>query len=162
MTDVRYLLPLAVALTLVSLPASAKLRADWSDVAALAPGSRVAVALHGDSPLLGKLKTRGELASVSQASLTLLTKDGQSITIACSAVRKVSVRLPVSRRTRGWIAAAVAFGAVQAYLSYQAAANSESLSPKGLAMAHGTLTTPVAFFALRGFRSREVYNVPAR
>ena len=159
----RYALRLVV-LVLATQPATGKIRNDWSEVQSVSPGSKATVALHRgavvDSLPRGKLKVKGVLASVSGSSLVLQRKKGQSITIDKDSVRRVAVRIPLGRRTKGWIGTAVAFVAVQAFLSF--GLDSDDLTPRSFAMAHGEFTVPGAILFLRGFGTREVYNLPSR
>ena len=54
----------------------------------------------------------------------------------------------------------MAFVAVQSFLSF--GLDSDDLTPRSFAMAHGEFTVPGAILFLRGFRTREVYNLPSR
>ena len=129
-----------------------------------APGSKVTVALRKgavvDALPLGRLKVKGAFASAPGSSIALQRKNGQSITIDKGSVRRVCVRIPLDRRTKGWIGTAVAFGAVQAFLSF--GLDSDDLTPNGFAQARGGFTVPAAIFLLRRFGTREVYNLPSR
>ena len=54
----------------------------------------------------------------------------------------------------------MAFGAVQAFLSF--GLDFDDLTPRSFAHAHGEFTVPAAILFLRGFGTREVYNLPPR
>ena len=159
----RYAL-LTIVLVLATQPTVGKIRDDWSQVQSISPGSKVTVVLHQgavvDSLPRGKFKVKGSLISVSGSLIALQRKNGQSITIDKDSVRRMSVRIPLGRRTKGWIGTAVAFGVVQAFLAY--GLDFDDLTPRSFAHAHGGFTVPAAILFLRGFASREVYNLPPR
>ncbi len=158
--------PLAAVLILVlaSQPVLGKIRDDWSQVRSIPPGKKIAVVLHQDTRVAslprGKSKVKGVFSSASDTSITLQWKNGQSVMIDSESVRKVSVRIPIDRRTKGWIATAIAFGAVQIFLSYFL--DFDDLTPRSFVHAHGRMTAPAAFLSLRGFGTKKVYNVPPR
>ena len=158
----RYLLFLT-GLALAGQPSAGKIRDDWAQVMSLDPGRKIAVALHQasrvDSLPRGKSKVKGVLSSASGASITLQWKNGQSVTIDRDAVRKVSVRIPVDRRTKGWIGTAAVFGAVQVFASLMDRFD-DDVPVEGYIQSHGFITIPSAFLFLRGFGMKEIYNVP--
>ena len=162
MTTSRRCALLAVVLILATQPSVGKIKDDWSQVQSISPGNKVTVVLHQgsvvDSLPRGRFKVRGVLASASGSLIALQPKNGPSIAIDKDSVRRVSVRIPLGRRTKGWIGTAVAFGAVQAFLSF--GLDFDDLTPRSFAQAHGGLTVPAALLFLRGFGTREVYNLP--
>lgn len=156
----RYALQAVVVLATQS--ATGKISNNWSQVQSVPPVSTVTVALRRDAVVdslpHGKFKVKRVLASSSGASIVLQRKNGHSITIGKDSVRRVSARIPLSRRTNGWIGTAVALGTVQAFLSF--VLDFDNLTPRSFALAHGGFTVPGAFF--RGFGTREIYALPSQ
>ena len=159
----RYLL-LMMGLSLVGQPCAARNSNDWLQVTTIAPGQKIVVVVNQasrvDSLPPGKPKIKGVFFSASSTSVTLLRKNGKSITLARDAVSKVSVQLPVGRRTKGWIGTAIVLGAVQAFTSWMSHVD-DPVPVSGHLQAHAIISAPAAFFFLRGFRMKEVYRAPA-
>ena len=164
MTKSRGYVLLTIVLVLVAQPAVGKIRDDWSRVQSIPPGSKVTVVLQQDAVVdslpRGRFKVKGVFTSASGTLVALQRKSGRSITIEKDSVRRVSVRIPLGRRTKGWIGAAVAFGVVQAFLAY--GLDFDDLTPRSFAQAHSVFTVPAAILFLRGFGTKKVYNLPSR
>lgn len=83
----------------------ARLLAEWTPVQETEPGRRVRVALYEDRAPSGPLKFDGRFASATPDSLTLVLRDGSTRTFARPAVRRVSRRRPIHKRTEAWVIA---------------------------------------------------------
>lgn len=83
----------------------ARLLAEWSAVQDTGPGRRVRVALYEDRALGGPLKFDGSFASATPDSVTLALRDGSTRTFDRPAVRRVSRRRPIHKRTEAWVIA---------------------------------------------------------
>ena len=90
---------LVLLLVLAGWPAAAegKIKLDWSKVQALTPGTGIKVGLYKDQAPRGSRKIQGRFHSATDDSITLTLKDGQTLTLQRSAVRKVH-----TRRGDGW------------------------------------------------------------
>ena len=153
---------LLATLLLAGSPGFGKVLDDWSRVEAIPLGKTVTVAIrHGVSvvPLPnGKRKITGVFASASKSSISIHWKNSRAVVIAKDSVRRVSSRIPIGRRVKGWIGTAIVFGAVQSFLSF--ALDFDDLTPRSFLQAHAGFTTPAGFLFLRGFGARTIYNVP--
>ena len=83
---------MAVMLLLVGPSAMAKVKPDWFAVQTVPPGKAIAVVFYKDSkaglPANARIKSR--FSSVSDDSITLMSRSGESCTLKRQAVRKVS------------------------------------------------------------------------
>lgn len=77
---------------------------DWNSVRELAPGVRTHVQIFKSNVQAGDLrKIKGRLVSATTASITLLTKEGNTRTIQRDSIQTVRVRRPFMKRPAGWI-----------------------------------------------------------
>ena len=149
-------------LRIVSAPAkmrsgSAK-KADWSRVQAVSRNTKTEVRLYQDAAPVRRFKGRFESATAD--SITLLFKDGQTRTFPKSAVHKVIVPRPFSKRTPGWITLGVVFGIMQTLLSMSASV--DNVSGSTMAGVHATTTVPAAVLAFFISGMGPIYSVPPR
>ena len=146
----------------VSVPArirsgSAK-KADWSRVQAVARNTKTELRLYQDAAPVRRFKGRFEAATAD--SITLLFKDGQTRTFSKSAVNKVLVPRPFSKRTPGWITLGVVFGIMQTLLSMSASV--DNVSGSTMAGVHATTSLPAGVLAFFVSKMGAIYSVPPR
>ena len=154
---------MAALLLLAGLPATAKVRSDWSAVQAVQSGKRVAVVLYDDEAPRGARKISGRFASATAGDLTVLLPDGQSRTLERRAVRRVRAVRPIKRRRAGWIVAGIVGGSWQAFMNWYSQMNTgDELSAGFMAGLHGLVTLPTLFAALRTTAMGEIYNIPPK
>ena len=155
---------LVLLLVLASTPAAEAglgVKSDWSEVQAVARGTRTTVVLYKDQAPRGKRKTRGHFQSATVESIRLLLPDGQTSTFQKRAVRKVLAPRPLKKRYQGWITLAVAFGVLQGLLSWSASVDNVRTST--MVISHAVLTVPVTVIAfLVAPKMGEIYSVPLK
>ena len=154
-TGLRLLAVTALLLLGLHSPGQAKGLADWSDVPAVAPGTKTIVLLFKDQARRGSRKIKGVFASATAESITVMTPDGQARTLDKKSVRTVLIRRPWSKRYPGWF---VLGGGIMLYEATWGRSDDLTLLGK-LVVAYGVLVYPVAALTFYGLRLKALYKI---
>ena len=134
-------------------------KADWSRVQAVPHHRKTFVRLYEDASLRANRRIKGRFESATIDSITLVFEDGQTRTFPKTAVRKVLVTRPFSKRKPGWITAGVAslmWGVLFALDTSGGAEPGEV--PQMLSLGIGVPTLIAFLVGKRG----PIYNVPPK
>ncbi len=148
----------AAALLLAVAPAQAKIRADWSRVAAVPPGTKTIVRLYKDEAPAGHRKVRGQFSSATSDAVTLIVAGGRSRTFQKVAVRGVLVPRPWKKRMPGWVALAASGTATTAWNAWLH--KHDRLTPQWWLFFYAVATLPITLGVFHGSRNGAVYNLP--
>ena len=134
-------------------------KADWSRVQSVPHNRKTVVRLYEDAAPPENRRIKGRFDSATAASITLRLKDGQTRIFQKSAVRKVLISRPFSKRKPGWITAGVAslIWGVLFVLDTSGGAEPGEV-PQMLSMGIGVPTLIAFLVGKRG----SIYNVPPK
>ena len=135
-------------------------KADWARVQAVPHNRKTQVRLYQDAAPRRGRRIKGRFDSATADSITLVLEDGQTRTFPKTAVRKVLIPRPFSKRTPGWITLGVVFGIMQTLLSMSASV--DNVSGSTMAGVHATTTVPAAVLAVFISGMGPIYSVPPR
>ena len=134
------------------LPAVAKIKADWSRVQKVTPGTQTRVELYKDRAPAGKRKIEGYFHSATDQAITLLLPDGSRPALQKQNVRKILIdRPPYAGFITAGASAAIFFGLAEGW----------DLNGRGWALFGGAFVgvpTVIAFLAAPKMGS--IYHVP--
>lgn len=150
----------AAALLLAVAPAQGAIKADWSRVAAVPPGTKTIVRLYKDEAPAGQRKVRGRFSSATSDAVTLIVAGGRSRTFQKAAVRGVLVPRPWKKRMPGWVALAASGSATTAWNAWLH--SSDRLTLQWWLFFYAVSTLPITLGVFHGSRNGAVYNVPAK
>lgn len=136
-----------------------KVKPDWSQVQAVAPGKRTVVILYDDSVGYSNLKFIGPFGSANKDSITLIAPGSMSRTIQKHDIKKVRVIRPLKKRYSAWMTMGIVGASTQIFLSIVGDA-----PPKMKALLHASTTGLVGAWSLFDSRMRmgTIYSVPIR
>ena len=149
----------ALLLLLTTVPGcTARNKADWSKIQAVAPDTKTEVQLYEGVVPHEEQKIKGRFVSATPDSVTLQLKDGRARTVQKDDIRKILTRRPFLERWPGWVAFGVTFGVLQSILS--ASARVDNVSGSTMAQAHAYYTLPITTAFFIGSRMKGVYEKP--
>ncbi len=135
-------------------------QSEWSSVEAVRVGTPIEVQLHEDEAPSDGGRIKGRFHSATADSLTLTLDDGQTRTLAQSAVHVVHARRPIQERHLGWIPF------MAALLITTAMAGSADLTAYGLTVFVTSSAVPALLPGLLLQRTKRIYEArpapPAR
>ena len=132
-------------------------KADWSRVQAVPSHRKTFVRLYEDAPLRANRRIKGRFESATIDSITLVFEDGQTRTFPKTAVHKVLVTRPFSKRKPGLITLAVSSLLMGIWMLN--ATGAEPGEVPGISSIGIGVPTLIAFFVAQ---KSLIYNVPPK